>query len=695
MNAVRRTRARMIAATTALLVAVFAGFLATAPSASAASFQPIAGAGSTWAQSAINVWAADVAQNGQQVNYASDGSTEGRAQFSQGTVNFAASEVPYGVQDGSNLNPPPTRGYAYMPDLAGGLAFAYNLAIGGQRVTNLRLSGATIAGIFTNQITRWNDPKIAADNPGLALPATPIIPVVHSESSGDTAELTQWMTATQGSSWTAYCQAVGFSPCTQTSAYPIQSGTNIVGQVGDAGVSGYVGQGTSSGTIGYVSYSSALSVGLPVAKVLNAAGYYTLPSPGNVAVSLLNAQINTDASSPLYLTANLSQVYTDTDPRTYELSFYSYLILPADTSFSLTTNQGYSLGAFGSYLLCQGQQQVDNLGYSALPTTLVEDGYAQLQKIPGSSVTTPTSAEIQACNSPAYSPDGTNRLADNDQMPPACDQQGATQCAGIGTGNGTITTVTASPPSTTPGQAVTLTATVTPVINFGTAPSGSVQFMVGNTLIGTPVTLDSSGVASTTDTFPTVGTIVVSALFTPADATAFTTSSGSVSVTVALPSNIIGMTLTTTVPPIGAFTLTVTSTNTVTMTVGGNNTAMGAMIPIVVSDTRNTYPGWSVTGQVTDFTNPTSQPAGTISGNELGWTPTVSSLVNSGVVAGGTVAPAAPGLGTTGAILASANAGGGFGTSTLGASLTLAIPPTNPSGSYTGTLTLTAVAAAP
>ena len=100
-------------------------------------------------------------------------------------------------------------------------------------------------------------------------------------------------------------------------------------------------------------------------------------------MSLLQAQINTDKSSPDYLTENLSGVYTDTDPRTYELSSYSYMILPTDTSDGLTSAKGDTLGAFGSYLLCQGQQQVDFLGYSALPINLVEAGYAQLQQIPG------------------------------------------------------------------------------------------------------------------------------------------------------------------------------------------------------------------------------------------------------------------------------------------------------------------------
>jgi ABC-type phosphate transport system substrate-binding protein len=63
-------------------------------------------------------------------------------------------------------------------------------------VTNLRLSGPVIAGIFTGTITEWNDPKIAADNPGLTLPALRIEPDVRSDGSGATSQFTQWMIAT-------------------------------------------------------------------------------------------------------------------------------------------------------------------------------------------------------------------------------------------------------------------------------------------------------------------------------------------------------------------------------------------------------------------------------------------------------------------------------------------------------------------
>src|SRR5580658_9027369 len=421
-----RMRARLIATVGTALTILCAGLLASAQPAHAATYVPISGAGSTWSYNAINQWDQDVNQYGITVNYTADGSTAGRQLFAQGTVDWGASEIPYGVQDGTSYDPPPSRGYAYMPDTAGGTTFMYNLSIGNQRVTNLRLSGATIAGIFTNKITMWNDPAIVADNPGLTLPAIRIIPVVRSDGSGATADFTQWMLATQPSS------------------YPVQPGTAMVGQSGDLGVSGYVSQAQADGAIGYVEFSYALETGFPVALVLNAAGYYTEPTAENVAVSLLDAQLNTDQSSPTYLTEDLSQVYTDTDPRTYELSSYSYMILPTDTTLGMTTAKGNTLGAFGSYLLCQGQQQVDALGYSALPINLVEAGYQQLQKVPGNQVPTATSAQIQGCNNPTFSTNGTNTLADEDPNPPACDKEGSTQCtAGTG-GAKTSTPVKAS-----------------------------------------------------------------------------------------------------------------------------------------------------------------------------------------------------------------------------------------------------------
>jgi phosphate ABC transporter phosphate-binding protein len=449
-----RSRA-LLAAVVVAAATVTTSIYPAVQSASAATYVPINGAGSTWSANAIDDWVTNVAQYGMKINYQPVGSTSGRQEFADGTVDWGASEIPYGVHDGNNYDPPPTRGYAYMPDTAGGTTFMYNLKIGNTRVTNLRLSGQAIAGIFTGVITNWDDPIIAKDNPGLTLPNLQIVPVVRSDGSGATAEFTQWMLATEPSYWTAYCAKVGRSPCTQTSAYPVLPGSAMIGQSGDLGVSGYVSQQQADGAIGYVEYSYALETGFPVALVLNAAGYYTEPTAQNVAVSLLKAQINMDPSSSDYLTQNLTQVYSDTDPRTYELSSYSYMILPTDLTAPMNDSKGYTLGAFGAYLLCEGQVPLDALGYSSLPINLVEAGFTQLQKIPGNQVPTTTITQIQNCHNPTFSTNGTNTLADTDPYPPACDKQGPTQCS---TATGGAKTPTPVNPSASASASTTTSA---------------------------------------------------------------------------------------------------------------------------------------------------------------------------------------------------------------------------------------------
>jgi phosphate ABC transporter phosphate-binding protein len=409
---------------------------ASSPAAAAApGFQPISGAGSTWSGNAFKAWDSNIWGRGIRVNYNPTGASTGRQMFRENTIDFAASDIPYGLKDGASDDTPPDcqtnatttcRDFAYMPVTAGGTVFMYNLMLGPRRVTNLRLSGPVIAKIFTGQITKWDDPAIAADNPGLTLPSIKVIPVVRSDGSGATSQFTQWMVATQSSIWNAYCQRVGRNPCTQTSAYPILNGSGMVGQPLDNGVAGYVSQPQAVGTIGYVEYSYAVQALFPVAKMLNAAGYYTEPTPGHVAVALLQARINQNSADPrVYLTQDLSQVYIDQDPRTYPLSSYSYMILPTS---KFDTTKGYTLGAFGEYILCAGQNQVDELGYSPLPINLVQAGYAQLARIPGAQVPTVNTEIIRGCNNPTFSTDGTNTLAKNDPQPKACDHQGQYQC---------------------------------------------------------------------------------------------------------------------------------------------------------------------------------------------------------------------------------------------------------------------------
>jgi phosphate ABC transporter phosphate-binding protein len=437
---VRPVTVRHVAASVGIVLVLLGAIQAstTPPAQAAAAHAPISGAGSTWSANALDQWIRNVFSNYQwKISFGANGSSAGRQEFRNGTKDFAVSEIPYDLAGSDAADPRPTRPLAYLPIVAGGTAFMYNLQIGGRRVTNLRLSGEVVAKIFTNQITVWNDPAIKADNPGLNLPAIPIVPVVRSDGSGTTAQFTTWMRQQHPGVWNAFCQAAGRgSSCGITSNYPIVAGSRAVGQSGSNSVAGYVANAQRVGSITYVEYSYALNARYPVAKVLNAGGYYTEPTASNVAVALLGSRINEDPSSRDYLTQNLTGVYNSTDPRTYPLSSYSYMIVPTTSDYGFTAGKGRTLADFTSYFLCEGQQQAETLGYSPLPINLVQAGQAQMLKIPGGD---PQVKGINQCNNPTFSPDGSNRLATTAPMPADCDKQGPTQCA-KGTGGAADTT---------------------------------------------------------------------------------------------------------------------------------------------------------------------------------------------------------------------------------------------------------------
>lgn len=512
------------------LAALLAGPLA-APAA-ADTYTPIAGAGSTWAENAVDEWRRAVNQYGMRISYAGTGSSDGRRQFLSGTVDFAVSDIPFQTHptDGSAAERPGSGSYAYMPIVAGGTVFMYHLTVNGKRVTNLRLSGAVVTKIFTGAIKTWDDPVIKADNPGLQLPHRTIVPVVRSDGSGSTAQFTMWMAAQHKSLWNAYCAKVGRSgACGQTSYYPTVSG--MIAQSGDLGVAGYIAQNYGEGAIGYVNYSYALNAHYPVAKVLNHAGYYTEPTPKNVAVSLLKAKINTNKSSADYLTQQLNGVYNDTDKRNYPLSSYSYMILPLKVQGTFTKDKGKTLGAFSYYFMCQGQQQAPSLGYSPLPINLVKAGFDQIRRIPGVRA---QNINIKNCNNPTFTTDGHNKLAETAPYPSLCDKQGATACTtGSGgakstTGNtgsggttsggtatgGTGATTTggtggSAPPSVDPdtGQALTAGGTGTGTASGGTGTAAAAAD--GTIALAQPVAVSTSHGWTTTQTLMLLAALLI------------------------------------------------------------------------------------------------------------------------------------------------------------------------------------------
>jgi len=220
--------------------------------------------------------------------------------------------------------------------------------------------------------------------------------------------------------------------------------------------------------------------------------------------------------------------------------------------------------------------------------------------------------------------------------------------------------------------------------------AGHIQFEVGETDIGTPVAVDANGVASTTTTFSAVGKEALEAEFTPTNA-GYASSTGKFSLVVRpVGPSVAGIeTISVTVPRTGSFTVTI-DPGPAQLT-PSESTARGTLPDVTVTDTRNYFPGWSLSGQAGTFKDTSSGQS--VSGKHLGWVPTVVGSLHGGANLGRAVEPAPPGLSAP-ATLAFAVAGCGFGTNVLGAKLTLDIPETE-SGRYAGTVTITYVESQP
>jgi phosphate transport system substrate-binding protein len=456
-----------------MAVAAVLALLSGASVAGAATAGPpvaeINGSGSSWAAIAIEQWIANIYSQGVDVVFNPSGSAQGRQDFANGTTDYGVSDIGYqGFDPVTGLDDVSHRPYAYLPITGGGTSFPYNIVVDGQRVINLRLSGQTLADIFTNRITNWDDPAITRDNNGHALPSLPIITVVPSEGSGTTAMFTQYLNYEFPSLWKAFNNNQGGF----TEYWPRQ-GPNQVAQDGSVQVVNYVQSPAANGSIGLAEYAYALQYKLPAAQIENAAGYYVLPTEFNDAVALTQAQINTDPSSPDYLLQNLDNVYNYGDPRAYPLSSYSYTIIPTSSSDEVMATSGsppfpakaQALAEFLDFSICQGQETIGNIGYSALPVNLVEAGFGQIEKIAAAAPGVQLSQlNILTCDNPTFvlgNPDA-NHLAQIAPYPPACDKAGQGPCVGTLNGNangGQGVTAnggipnTAAPSAATSGQA--------------------------------------------------------------------------------------------------------------------------------------------------------------------------------------------------------------------------------------------------
>lgn len=200
----------------------------------------ISGAGASSQQAAMQAWIAGFgnANPDATVNYDPVGSGGGRTQFAEGGVQFAGSDAYLKDEQLEQARQRCGGSVIEIPNYVSPIGIVYKV----DGVDNLNLAPATIAGIFDGKITTWNDPAIAADNPGVQLPATPITPVHRSDESGTTENLTEFMNQAAPEAW----------PHEADGNWPVQGGEAAQGT---SGVIGAVNAG--NGTIGYADASQA------------------------------------------------------------------------------------------------------------------------------------------------------------------------------------------------------------------------------------------------------------------------------------------------------------------------------------------------------------------------------------------------------------------------------------------------------
>jgi phosphate transport system substrate-binding protein len=290
-------------------------------------------------------------QSGMTVNYAGVGSGTGRTNLAAGTVNFAGSDSPIPSTETANFK---GKTVLYFPILIGPISVAYNLP---GLSKPLQLTPTVIADIFQAKITKWNDPAIAAINPGVTLPSTPITVGVRSDSSGTTQNFSLFLVDAAGSAWKLGSSSTISWPSTARAG----SGNSGVAQIIKS----------TSGAVGYVDDATAKASSLTVAAVKNKDGSYIMPSPTTASAAAAGAAVAPDLTFHAVWAPGATAY-----PITAQSWVLVYQKQPNASDVAL-------LKAYIGYLVGDGQQLLSSLNYAPLPANIDSMAKAQLSKITG------------------------------------------------------------------------------------------------------------------------------------------------------------------------------------------------------------------------------------------------------------------------------------------------------------------------
>ena len=353
-----------------ILLTVVLGALVSPMSADAATNPDIpdpnqdfilTGAGATFPFPLIDLWRVEYKNSFDNVdlNYQSIGSGGGIKQHIEKTVNFAASDKPMKEAE-RELAP----GTLHIPEAIGGVVVAYNLPEVPDK--GLKLTADAVAGIFLGEITTWNDPKIASENPGLNLPDAEIVTVHRSDGSGTTFIFTDYL-STVSSTWD---EQVGIG---KSVAWP-----NGLGAAGNEGVASVVK--STEYSIGYIELAYAFQSGIAFAYVENAdKTAFIEPSLDSISAASSAAADNLPRAEDSW--AGVSLVNAP-GLKSYPLASFTYLLVSDDLkSVTESKAQAKALIHMINWMITEGQQYSSSLLYVPLADKVVKLGQDGLQKV--------------------------------------------------------------------------------------------------------------------------------------------------------------------------------------------------------------------------------------------------------------------------------------------------------------------------
>jgi phosphate transport system substrate-binding protein len=313
----------------------------------------INGAGSTFAAPIYNQWGQNLSSQGLTVNYNPLGSGAGIAGLQGSTIDFAGSdpaEKPEEVKAGKGP-------VLQFPIAFGAITVSYNVQ--GLK-SGLKLDGKTTADIFLGKIKKWNDPEIAALNPGMSLPSTTVTVVHRSDSSGTTKGFTTFLSA-YSPAWT---KAAGAPD--KTVKWPTGTGAPK-----NAGVAQAIKQ--TPGAVGYVEQAYALQNGFTYAAIKNSAGKFIPPTLQAASAAAEGIKVPPDLAISTINSPNATA---------YPITSQTFIVVYKDMCKAGRSQAAASgVKKFISYGLGDGQKVEQSLDFAALPAALLAKDQAQVSQL--------------------------------------------------------------------------------------------------------------------------------------------------------------------------------------------------------------------------------------------------------------------------------------------------------------------------